>query len=78
LTSVTIPASVTSIGYQAFRGCSGLTSVTFANPNGWRYSASATSVVGTEFPASLLSDPSTAATYLTLTKYHCDDYWKRT
>ena len=28
LTSITIPASVTSIGYRAFEGCSGLTSVT--------------------------------------------------
>ncbi len=28
LTSITLPNSVTSIGYEAFRGCSGLTSVT--------------------------------------------------
>ena len=31
LTSVTIPNSVTSIGYSAFYGCSGLTSVTIGN-----------------------------------------------
>ena len=31
LTSLTIPESVTSIGYSAFSGCSGLTSVTIPN-----------------------------------------------
>ena len=34
LTSVTIPNSVTSIGYGAFGGCSGLTSVTVDKNNG--------------------------------------------
>ena len=31
LTSITIPNSVTSIGYEAFSGCTGLTSITIPN-----------------------------------------------
>ena len=35
LTSVTIPNSVTSIGFWTFNGCSGLTSVTFNDTSTW-------------------------------------------
>ena len=35
LTSITIPNSVTSIGFDAFSKCAGLTSITFENPTGW-------------------------------------------
>jgi len=35
LTSITIPASVKSIGFRAFEG-SGVTSVTFENTSGWK------------------------------------------
>ena len=68
LKSITIPDSVTSIGESAFSGCSGLTSVTFKNPNGWRrdyYTLSAED----------LSDPATAAEYLTDT--YSWDIWTR-
>jgi hypothetical protein len=65
---------VTSIGALAFESCDGLTSVTFANPNGW-YAESAQGE-RTPIPAADLSDPETAATYLKST--YCDDFWKRT
>ena len=72
LTSVTIPDSVTSIGASAFSGCSSLTSVTFEDPEGWYVSFyGATS--DTNLASSELSDPATAAEYLTNT--YCWDYW---
>ena len=52
-----IPSSVTSIGYQAFSGCSSLTSVTFEDSNGW--SANNTTLT--------LTNTSTNATYLNST-----------
>ncbi len=75
LTSIAIPDSVTSIGYQAFGGCSKLTSVTFANPNGWWYASNSSATSGTSISSVDLSDPSTAATYLTST--YRNYYWKR-
>ena len=75
LTSVTIPDSVTSIGYQAFNGCTSLISVTFENPEGWWYASSASATSGTSIAESVLSDTSTAATYLKST--YCSYYWKR-
>ena len=75
LTSIAIPNSVTSIGYSAFYNCRGLTSVTFANPNGWWYASSSSATSGTSISSVDLSDPSTAATYLTSTyRNYC---WKR-
>ncbi len=73
LTSVTIGNSVTSIERDAFRTCSSLTSVTFKNPNGWN----ATSWFKSDISLSSthLSDPATAAYYLTYTYSNYD--WKR-
>ena len=74
LTSVTIPSSVASIGYQAFYGCSGLTSVTFEDTTGWYRASSSTATSGTSLSSSSLSNPSTAAQWLTsdYSRY----YWK--
>ena len=68
LENVSIGKGVESIGYQAFAGCSSLTSVTFKNPDGWMAGGSA-------FSAAELSDPATAAEYLS-DKY-CDCIWSR-
>ena len=68
LTSVEIPDSVTSIEYGAFQNCSSLTSAIFENPNGW-------SVDGTSLASSNLSDPATAARYLT--SVYSGISWKR-
>ena len=39
LESIVIPAAVTEIEFDAFKGCSALTDIIFENPNGW-YSSS--------------------------------------
>ena len=66
---------VVSIGESAFSACSGLASVTFTDPNGWRYSSSSTATSGTSIPASTLSDPTKAATYLKAD--YARYYWRR-
>ena len=58
LTSITIPDSVTTIRGTAFEGCDSLTSAMFENPNGWNADGEAIS-------AEDLSNPATAAEYLT-------------
>ena len=62
LESIEIPSSVTFISASAFQACTNLTSVTFKNASGWR-----TTIGGIHFSSSDLSNPSTAATYLTQT-----------
>ena len=64
LTSVVIPDSVTYIGFHAFYWCESLTSVTFENTEGWELDGYAIAI-----PSDDLSDPETAAKYLT-NRYH--------
>ena len=74
VTSITIPASVTTIGNSAFENCSSLTSATFENPNGWTVESD---IEGqTSLLASDLEDPQTAAEYLTFT-YSWYTIWTR-
>jgi hypothetical protein len=53
-----------------------LTSVTFANHNGWWRASSANAISGTDISAESLADPATAAKYLKST--YNNYYWFRT
>ena len=75
ITSVTIGNGVMSIGNSAFSGCTGLTNVTFENPEGWSVSSSIEGTNGTSLPNGVLSDPSLAAEYLTAS--YSGYYWIR-
>ena len=68
LTSIIIPDSVTSIGERVFENCNSLTSAIFENPSGWNAGSAV-------LPAADLSDPATAAEYLTDT--YLWDNWTR-
>lgn len=63
LEEITIPKSVTRINANAFITCEKLKTVRFEDTAGWRYYSVMTS--GDELPQAALSDPSTAAKYLT-------------
>ena len=61
LTSVTIGARVTTIGRRAFFDCGSLTSITFKDTSGWYVTDYEGASSGTDV---VVSNPSTAATYL--------------
>ena len=71
---LTIPAAVKQIGKYAFGGCDNVAEVTFENRTGWYYALSSTATSGTSLSSSSLSNPSTAAQWLTsdYSRY----YWK--
>lgn len=87
LTKVTIPASVTRMGEDPnssacgapFFECTKLKSVTFENTNGWtvRYPTGYTSSGYAAISSSDLSNPTTAAKYLTSYSYYYDRIWIR-
>lgn len=71
---LTIPAAVKQIGKYAFGGCGNVDEVAFENTTGWYYALSSTATSGTSLSSSSLSNPSTAAQWLTsdYSRY----YWK--
>ena len=71
---LTIPAAVKQIGKYAFGGCDNVAEATFENTTGWYYALSSTATSGTSLSSSSLSNPSTAAEWLTsdYSRY----YWK--
>lgn len=71
---LTIPAAVKQIGKYAFGGCDNVAEVTFKNTTGWYYALSSTATSGTSLSSISLSNPSTAAQWLTsdYSRY----YWK--
>ena len=71
-TSIEIPASVTSIGKGAI-GDADLTSVTFANTEGWWVTADSSATSGTAVD---VTDPAQNAMYLKSTYYNYN--WRRT
>ena len=75
LTSIAIPDSVESIGVSAFLWCSSLTSATFENTSGWQVSSSSDFGSYTDLSSDILSNASTAATYLKST--YRTYYWRR-
>lgn len=74
LESIEISSSLISIGSSAFRECTKLTSVTFADPSGWYVASSSSDTSGTDVSSDIV-DASTAATYLKST--YVDRYWKK-
>ena len=72
---LTIPAAVKQIGKYAFGGCGNVAEVTFKNTTGWYYALNSVATSGTSLSSSSLSNPSTAAEWLTST--YDNYYWKR-
>jgi hypothetical protein len=70
---VTIPESVTRIGYNAFYRCETLTSVIFENTSGWNYSDYSDCTNGTEID---VTDEEQNA--INLTDRYKKYYWYRT
>lgn len=73
LKKIIIPAGVSGICKQAFRGCSNLTEVEFANTHDWSYGSALDDINGTSIPAAKLTNTVTAAKCLTET--YLAEYW---
>ena len=73
LIGILIPNSVTSIWRYTFPDCTSFGAVLFEDPEGWHVAQTEGATDGTELASEDLSDPSTAAEYLTDTYGDC--YW---
>ena len=73
LIAILIPNSVISIGKYTFSDCTSFGAVLFEDPEGWHVAQTEGATDGTELASEDLSDPSTAAEYLTDTYGDC--YW---
>lgn len=71
LEKVTIPASITRLGYGAALGCTGITKITLADRNGWFLMVGHDATSGTSIPALLLVNTSSWLSYVT----DSDQYW---
>lgn len=73
--NITMSDTLSNINHYAFSGCSNLTSVTFANTNGWKVSYDIDMSNAIDISSSDLANTATAAQYLTNTyRYY---YWQR-
>jgi len=72
---VTIPKSAVCISSYAFKGCDGITAIIFEETEVWRYGSKTGVANGAIISSAQLSNPSTAAKYLTST--YVSKYWLR-
>ena len=81
LTSISLPANLTTIASGAFSGCTNLASIVFADKKGWKvydnhdYSGTPTPISSTD-----LANTATVAKYLregTFNGAYCYKYWKK-
>ncbi|MBP5447452.1 MAG: leucine-rich repeat domain-containing protein, partial [Treponema sp.] len=66
--SINVPSTVKTIANEAFSNSASFTSLTFANPNGWKLGPDQSTAV--EIAPSNLSDPTTAATWYKANAYN--------
>jgi hypothetical protein len=72
--TITIPASITRIGYGAAMGCVNIKKVTFADKSGWQLMVGHDATSGTSVPSIFLYNTSSYKSYL----YYItdgDEYW---
>ena len=72
--TITIPASITRLGYGAAMGCVNIKNVTFSDRKGWQLMVGHDATSGTSIPALFLINPSSYSAYLYYVT-DTDEYW---